>query len=302
VLTREIDSSMRAHANVLQAYMYGDGSGALAQVASVTSPNVVTLKDKTMVARFMKNMKISSCADLTGGTPATAVKITAVNLSAGTLTFDTAYPTGTAADWYLFVDGAYNNVPVGLEGWNPVTAPTSGDSFLGVDRTADVTRLSGTRIGALGQGVMDTLTLQAYQAFANAGEGPDTVFLHPSKYAQLISEIQGQSIFTPDRSSPSDAPDITYQAAKVQTAWGEIRLHPDVFCPSNIMRMMKFDTLTLHVQKDLVSIIEDDNQRILRTTNDDSVEIRMRSYINMGCSAAALLSVADFSQAQSALG
>ena len=297
VLTREINSSMRAHTNLMQAYLYGDGSGMLAQVSAVDGTNVVTLKDKTMTARFTPGMMITSCADLTGGTPATAVALTAVNRTAGTLTFDTAYPTGTVADWYLFMDGSYNNVPTGLAGWNPVTAPTSGDSFWGVDRSVDPDRLAGARMGAKGLGMMQTLNTLAYKIFAISGKLPDICFLNPNKMTQLIAEIQGQSIFRPEPSSPGDAPSITYGGARVTTAWGDIKLHPDVYAPSQEVRMGRFEDASLYIQQDLVSIIEDDNQRILRTASDDGIEVRIRSYFNMGFTDTAAWGVADFDQA-----
>src|SRR5581483_9521973 len=91
----------------------------------------------------------ASADDGTGGgglrSAGATVTITGLNRSTGTLTASGNWTAGiaaVAAGDYLFPQGDYNNVmPGALGGW--LTTPGGGDSFYGVNRNADVTRLAG---------------------------------------------------------------------------------------------------------------------------------------------------------------
>jgi hypothetical protein len=58
---------------------------------------------------------------------------------------------------YVFIDGFYAQSLSGKRAWNPISAPSSGESFFGLDRSTSPNKLSGWRVTSQGS-MFATLT------------------------------------------------------------------------------------------------------------------------------------------------
>jgi hypothetical protein len=158
-----MDTAFRNISNDLALDMYGAATGERGQMASI-STGLITLSASATVVNFEVGMSLVSYS--VSGTTATISTssaigyIVAVNRSSGTITVAAtqggaaATPTNWSTSFkYLAVEGDVNFASgglavasalkvAGLAAWLPTTAPTSGDSFWGVDRSVDVTRLA----------------------------------------------------------------------------------------------------------------------------------------------------------------
>ena len=153
-----MDTSFRNISNDLALDLYGSASGERGQISSISS-GVITLVSSATVVNFEVGMSLVSYS-VSGTTPTQSTSaavgyVIAVNRSAGTVTVSATAggSAGTPTNWstsfkYLAVQGDVNFASgglavasalkvAGLQAWIPVTAPTSGDSFWGVDRSVD---------------------------------------------------------------------------------------------------------------------------------------------------------------------
>src|SRR5690606_37988352 len=112
------------------------------------STNTITLTEADDVRNFKIGMTLIASANADGSTPRTgSAVVTAVDEDTGTVTVDSAAGiTSFANSDYLFRKGDPGTCVDGLEVMFPLTAPTTGDSFRGVDRSVDVRRLAGCRV------------------------------------------------------------------------------------------------------------------------------------------------------------
>jgi hypothetical protein len=158
-----IDAAFQNATNRISTALFRNGAGTLSQVASVvfvsgTSYTVTLANPDDAVLHEVNQVLIAvQNQDGSGSAPTDVGTVTAVNRSAGTLTVTSA--TNIASDWpanyWLVVQGdlattSNNNFQpsgstttnrllklAGLAAWLPMTAPTAGDSFFGVDRSLD---------------------------------------------------------------------------------------------------------------------------------------------------------------------
>lgn len=155
-----MDTGFRNITNDLAFDLFGDGSGVRGVISSI-STGVITLVNAASVVQFEKGMSLIAF-DSTNANQSTANAvgyIIAVNRSAGTVTV-AATQGGVAAtptNWSTSfpnllvqgdaVAGQTSMLKVsGLGAWFPFTTPASNDSFWGVNRSQDPTRLAGVKL------------------------------------------------------------------------------------------------------------------------------------------------------------
>ena len=283
-MTMQIDSSLRSHGQFLAMYTYLDGSGAMAQVSNVSS-NTVTLQDPGNVNRFSVGMSVvSASAKFSGTAPTNTQLVTAVNEDAGTVTFNTL-PASTTNNWYLFRDGDYvtngiGSLLVGLAGWLPTVAPTTGDSFFTVDRSVDVAKLSGVRLDATGMAITDVLIKLAQKIFTNGGR-PTKSFMHPVLMGLLLQDLQNKSIYTPGRDM-MEGTDISFEKISLRTSFGTVDIYSDIWMDTDKIYMLDWDKWYF-ANMNLATMFTSDGMELLRTYDEDSVEYRIRTYGQLAC-------------------
>jgi hypothetical protein len=167
----QIDGGIRNLTNNIAFELFGSGtstrgisSASSSQVGVTVGGTVLPLTNSNSIIAFEVGMLlVASATD--GGAPSTdTVMITSVDRDSGIVT-GTASASTLSSNWaigtgmaYLTISGDLPSAGAtstgsflalsGLAAWLPSTSPASNDSFWGVNRSTDPTRLAGIRYNA----------------------------------------------------------------------------------------------------------------------------------------------------------
>lgn len=279
---KSFDGAINVLGGRLSQLLYRGGWGDIAQVGSI-STNTITLLDKTTAVLFHVGQRVvfsstqaASTLRNTGGT--TTLTISAVNRSSGILTFTTnvSTVTGTSANDYIFFVGDRQDSATparltitGLEGWCPQTAPTTGDSFWGIDRSVDVERLAGSRADLTGTPAEEVVQQAASIVQTNGGK-IDTYFVPPAFMLRLQQSMGSKLEF--DRVKIDER--IGYRRVTVTGPTNDIQIFSDAACPANRIFGVWLDDLEFFSCGDTIQLIDDDGNSMLRQTGADVYEAR----------------------------
>jgi hypothetical protein len=285
--TAEIDGALESLKRSISWALYGDGSGSLGPIASVSSanPEVITLTNVEDIVKFEIGQTLEARNGATSRIFATGVSsavVTNVDRNLGTITLgavDNSGPTTTiVAGDTLNVVGDYNAKLSGLKAWIPDSAPTTA-LFFGVDRTIDSVRLGGIRLSGTGLPVDEMLVNGARRA-GREGANPDQVFMGFSKYSEL-EKVLGAKVKYID----VEVAKVAFRGIEVSGPQGTIKVLPDRDCPENHIYMLQMDTWALYSLKDPVMIVDLDGNKMLRESSADAFEVRCATYSQLGCDA-----------------
>lgn len=306
VAKSKTDSALHALARAMGRDIYRSGSGnigTLDQSAAATG-TTITLDPISDVVNFEVGMRICASDNTDGDTllnNGAAVEITGINRSAGTLTIATAMETvwGTiSADKFLYVEGDAQNGTSnsklkmsGLASWIPASAPGGSDSFFGVNRSVDSTRLAGQRLTGSFSTIRESLIDTAVQV-AREGGRPDAVFLNPLDWAELAKSLEGTtkiaSAATHNRrryDSSDAAATFGFSSLQLAAPTGMLDLYADHNCPENRAYMLQMDTWKLKSLGPAPRLLDFDGLKGIRQSNEDGVEYRWGYYGNLICTA-----------------
>lgn len=282
-----VDGAMRSITNSLSSALFRSGTGSIGAIGSISS-GVITLSNANDVVQFEVNQTLQANAT-DGGTPRAALGyVIAVNRSAGTVTVSATgiggsagSPSGWAAADFLLVQGDVNAKVKGLAAWLPSTAPTSGDSFFGVDRSQDVTRLAGVRYDGSAQSIEESL-IDASSLLAREGGKPDVCITNFATYAALEKSL-GSKVQYVDMKGPAE---IAFRGIMVNGANSMIKVFPDRNCQPNKGYLLQMNTWCLNSLGDAPQILRyGDGLEMLRVSNADAGEVRIGYYANLSTNA-----------------
>lgn len=295
--TVEIDGALHAVTRDLAGDLFKSGTGARAQVGAIGGGGKrVTLKEISDIVHFEVGMKLLVSGATDGGdlrASSLALQCTSIDRDNGYLYFGTAVTSYAATnDWavndYIYVEGDAQNGTsaskvklVGLGGWLPASAPTAGESFFGVDRSTDTTRLGGLRVTGTGVSVEEALITAAARLYREGGS-PNVVFLNPEHEADLDKSLSGRMRY--DSAKAFDA-DISFESVRLRTSAGSVQVVADPNCPKGVAYMLTLDTWKLYSLGPAPQILRTDGLRFLRNASADSVEVRCGYYAQLGCTA-----------------
>lgn len=296
--TTEIDGIINSLTRSLAIAQYKAGFGAIGSIAtSAFGVTTLTLNQIEDITNFEVGMELDLATTESAsvlkayGSSNNGLIVTGVNRSAGTLTFGfnvndatNGIPTIAQND-FIFVRGDRQNSATpartkiaGLDAWLPFTAPGS-TSYFGVDRTVDITRLSGQRLDGTAMPIEEALITLAV-LIAREGGAPDHCFINYSKYADLEKALGSKVQYVDLKMG-----DIGFRGIRVNGPNGEINIIPDQNCPLNRGYMLQLDTWQHCSLGDPVRVIDTDGLKMLRQAGADGVEVRYGYYANLGCSA-----------------
>lgn len=287
-LDHEMKGAISTMKRDIRCNLFGNYGGARGTIGS-TSTVYLTLANKEDSVNFEPGMEI--CVAATDGTSGSlrdsgqAITLVAVNKATGVLTADENWSeiASIANGDYLFAEGDFGIKWSGLAGWLPSTAPTSGDSFFGVDRSVAPDILAGIRYDGSG----DTLE----EAFINAGslgalfDAEATVgALNPVKWGQLSNSLQSTRVEMLSPNDPQLKGRIGYKAIMVASPAGDVPIVADPGCPIDVGYLLDMDTWTAgSVGGDLVHIIDDDGLTLRRDPDSDGWLVEFKSLGNFAC-------------------
>jgi hypothetical protein len=299
-----IDAAWQTAVNRIASAMFRNGAGTFAQVASVANVSgnnyLVTLvnKDDAIQVEVGQVLLAVQNVDGSGSAPTDVATVTAVQRSAGT--FNVNCTTNIAANWpanyYLAVQGdlpttSNNNFQpsgstatnkllkiAGLAAWLPISAPTTGDSFFGVDRSVDVERLAGVYFDGRALSFEEAL-LQGTGKIAMRGGRVDTGVCSYATYTALITSLGSKVVYVDEKVG-----EIGFRGVQVNGANTTMSVFPDRNCPDGLIYCLEMDSWVLRSQGPAPHILKYmDEIEILRVPGVDAAELRVGSYMNVYC-------------------
>ncbi len=227
--------------------------------------------------------------------------VVAVNRYAGTLTVSTT-PTGSGGlptNWsassfpYIGVEGdvafgaltvrtSFNKIS-GLAAWGPQTAPSSSESFWGVDRSVD-SRLYFTIAQNTAAETIEEALIDGASLVAREGGMPDMCFMNFASYAALEKSLGAKVQYVDVKHEEAD---IAFAGIRIHAPYGPIMVVPDRNCPPKTAYLLQMDTLKLRTLGKAPHILTYGMEGLeaLRVGTADAVEVRMGCYGNLVCNA-----------------
>lgn len=301
-----MDTGFRNISNDLALDIYGDGSGSRGSLASITT-GVIVLTQSAQIVNFEVGMTLVSYSQ--SGSTATIVTggalgyVIAVNRSAGTLTVSATSggSAGTPTNWsasfpLLAVQGDVNFASgglaianglaqkvAGLQAWIPTTAPTLSDSFWGVNRGVDPTRLGGVRFNGQSESIEEAL-IDGAALVAREGGMPDMCFMSFASYSALEKSLGAKVQYVDVKHEEAD---IAFAGIRIHAPYGPITVMPDRNCPAQTAYLLQMDTWKLRSLGKAPHILTYGLEGLegLRVGNADALEIRIGYYANLICNA-----------------
>lgn len=272
-VTRHTDGILEQLGDDLAFDLFRDGNGQRGRRSSISS-NTVTLTNTREVENFKVGMTVVASANSNGSSPRSgATTVTALSRSAGTITLDSAAAITSFSDNdYLFRDGDQNGACMdGMEDCTPLSAPTSGDSFRGVDRSVNVEALAGSRIDNTAlypEEVAGDLAVEVSIIGKKVSRGA----VYPTVFQSIVKRLGAKVEYT----NPGGSADIGFESLMIHTAAGAVKLVSDPDIPTNRIRLWRPDAHCIKHIDEIVHIIRDDGRPSMRGTSTDGIEIRAR--------------------------
>ena len=309
----QMDGGFRNITNNIAFELFGSGTatrGSSTASSSQTgaSPNVVTLplsSAQTVVAFEVGMLLVASTTD-GGAIGTTGVVITGVDRAAGVITGNgITLSTGATvasldANWAIGSGVAYmtiyGDLPTtgatstgsylalsGLAAWIPVTTPASNDSFWGVNRSADPTRLAGCRFNAQAYTIEEGMT-NALAFLNREGGKPDLCVMDFASYAALVNALGAKVQYVQVN---HDEVEVAFEGITFQSAYGRVTVLADRSCPPQTAYLLTMNTWKLRSLGKVPHILTYGMEGLegLRVGNADALEIRIGYYGNLICSA-----------------
>lgn len=192
--------------------------------------------------------------------------------------------SGVTAGDYIFVKGDREDSATpartkisGLQAWIPYTAPDS-TTFFGVDRTSDITRLSGLRDDFSTMPIEEAL-IEAESLVNREGGALDHIFIN-HKQMKTLKKGLGTKVQYVDMVAN---PRISFRGVQLDGDYGTINVLADRNCPVGYGFGLELALWKLYSLGKAVRVLNADGLQWLRQTSDDGVELRYGFYGNIGC-------------------
>jgi hypothetical protein len=312
VVDNEIDAALMGHNGYLGFQAFRAGGGALGQIENNGSYPITGAVAKLINvedAHYFDVGMVVELDDTTGDARTGAVRsgtltVSAVNREAGLVTFSANINTVSeaAVNDYIFRKSDFAACINGLSAWHPWTAPTSGDSFFGIDRSVDVQKHCGSRVAAGNLTKREALI----EAISKAGKhqpanGPGlanmVTYFNPTDYQSLLNELESttyQAKIPKGTMTSKFNASVSYSGVQLETGWGPVLVLNDPYCPVGHAFMVdptdyEFvysayeDKAARGGDGPMAHIDQSDGNLILRATTSDAFEGRIKSYTEMVC-------------------
>lgn len=317
-MKREMDGGIKNLSNNIAFEQFGSGtatrgvtSGALTSISGANYS--IQLANPQSVVNFEIGMVLQASATDGGaiiptGTPLVPdlAQVYAVNRGTGVL-YVTETQGAPHTNWltgsYLTVQGdipaagGSGSGPLGQSGsylaasgfsaWLPASDPGGSDSFWGVNRSVDPTRLAGLRYDASSYTIEEGVTNAL--GYANReGADPDTMVLSFQSYTALENALGAKVQYVDIH---HDEADIAFEGIRFHSAYGYVTVFADrnanYVTGSNVGLALTMDTWKARSLGKLPHILTYGLEGLegLRVGNADALEVRVGGYYNHVCNA-----------------
>jgi hypothetical protein len=302
----QVDGGFRNITNNIALELFGDGTstrGSSAatstQVGTTVGGTVLPLTNAQQIVGFEVGMLLVASSSA-GGAPSTdTVFVTAVDRANGIVT-GTASAATLSANWAIGTGIAFlsqqGDIPAGgalttssfqalsgLAAWIPVATPAPTDSFWGVNRSADPTRLAGLRYDARSYTIEEGMT-NALAFLNREGGKPDLCIMDFASYAALVNSLGAKVQYVQVK---HDEVEVAFEGITFQSAYGRVTVLADRSCPPQIAYLLTMNTWKMRSLGKVPHILTYGMEGLegLRVGNADALEVRIGYYGNLICSA-----------------
>jgi hypothetical protein len=296
----QMDGGFRNLTNNIAFELFGSGSAVRGTIGSGSgsgAPYTITLSNAQNIVAFEVGMTLQnvtiSAGSVTINDSGNVGVVTSVNRATGviTLTAATSSSWTTAGNGLVvagdIASGALTTSSMealsGLGAWIPSSAPASNDSFWGVNRSADPTRLAGLRYDASSYTIEEGMT-NALAFLNREGGKPDLCIMDFASYAALVNSLGAKVQYVQVK---HDEVEVAFEGITFQSAYGRVTVLADRSCPPQTAYVLTMSTWKLRSLGKVPHILTYGMEGLegLRVGNADALEIRIGYYGNLICSA-----------------
>lgn len=268
-----VDAALKRANRRIAIEAYLDGSG-LRGIAGTVSVNTIPLTVATQIVRFSPGQTIHGYTS--GGTDHGTAVITNIDYNAATITVG-AIGSIVTGD-YLYLDGDKALCRSGWLGWNPLTAPTSGDSFFSVDRSSYPTIYSGHRLTSDKTLIAEKIYDLIGQA-SDYGCETDSVFINTRDFSDFALQVESKVTYV-----ESARKGFGSEAIQIFASSGKVNVFPDIDAPKGYAFGCKLDVwehLSAGASPSFLNF--DGLGQFVRESSTDGYEIRIGGYDQIAC-------------------
>ncbi len=295
VLRDAMDSCMDGLNKWVATQLYRDGTGAMATVSSVTlntpaaGTDRILLSNKADVLNFSEGQYIifrDSVADgnaihgAAGGTGSVdQYQISKLDLDGGYVYVlgDTETTVAVANGDLMYFGTSDANVTAGrylkgLAAWIPAAAPSSGESFFGIDRSVNPTRLAGHRISDTSLSLKQTIQKLGMMIRLGGGS-PNRCYMNPAQGYQLSNELNTNVV-----QDPGGVGLDGWSGFKFVTTAGNIAVMLDPACPEDKLYVGNIKGCKISHARGLPHVVDEDGNTARQSafTDGDYVDFALR--------------------------
>lgn len=301
----QIDGGIRNITNNIAFELFSDGTGTRGFIGSTDSSGsasgiyIITLSNAQQIVQFevgmtLVNFTISSTT--VSSISATTGSVTAVDRANGKVTILTS-TAGADASWASagkglgisgdIVAGAISTGSAlalsGLAAWIPTATPSGSDSFWGVNRSTDSTRLAGLRYDARSYTIEEGMT-NALAFLNREGGRPDLCIMDFASFAALVNSLGAKVQYVQVK---HDEVEVAFEGITFVSAYGKVTVLADRSCPPQTAYLLTMSTWKLRSLGKVPHILTYGMEGLegLRVGNADALEVRIGYYGNLICSA-----------------
>jgi hypothetical protein len=292
VLQDAIGDAMEVHGDHLETFAFSDGWPTLGAISSISGATFKVAAED--IEKWEVDLEIVLAAARTSGSlrssGASAV-VSKVDRETYTITVSGASLVANIAaaangDFAFIkttrIDSAVRQCMVGIAGYIPATAPGGSDAFGdgSLNRSVEPTRLAGTRLTipagtSTKQGLIDFFVrLGKYKI------KPDALFCSYERWGELIKEMASDVRYVDIENKKYG---LTMSGVRLFTPNGEVPVLPSPKCPdANVWGLTRNTWKVYCVNGPLIKPAAR-YQKYLDSATTDGVEIRFRSFAQIGC-------------------
>lgn len=281
----ELEGAMDAMARNFGYDVYGNGDGVIGRfTAGVTLTGATfTLLNIDDIVKFEAGqyLQLSAANGSTVSAKAGQIQVSSVDRDTGIVTLtgniNAGVPTAAASD-YIVPSGDAGAGVKGCDAWIPATAPTAGDSFFGLDRSQDASRLAGSRVAGAGLSPEEQLQKACQVAQRNGGKLTH-FFWNDKNFLDLVLSLGTRKEYADTKTDVG----VSFTGVKVYTGMGTVEVYSDYNCPVDVAYGVDLKQWSLKGLGQFPFIDATDGTRILREDAADAYEGRIKAYYQMQC-------------------
>lgn len=299
---KEFDRGFKSLGEKIGRRLYRTQGGALGQLA-LTTTNTTTLLFSDNAACFNFTVDQVLQFSITDGSGSLldsgdTTTVTAVDEESGTVTIADNLGTkiaGITTTSYVFQRGDYNACLSGLADWLPGDSSTRATllaaAFNNITRSVNPVRLGGVYLDGRTVGDLDAVIIKLVAKIVKYGGKTSHIFANPESISDLEilsnSKIRILREVTTNIEGPNGDLAIGFNGYVALCGGRKVEIYPDRNCPSNRLYALQLDTWTLWHTGEWINWTGEaaTGMRLRPSENEDSVEARLGSYQNLGCSA-----------------